>query len=199
VGVVVGPGAVAVARVLTAPAAVAAAAPARGVGRLPAGLVLGYLGLRLLTPAFRCRRHAVSVPGPRGGRKVRVRASPTVRFPLPRAARVRTIATRIAGNQLPHFVKWYRVTKAWKEGPIMDDSSPSFLIDRSEAAVPAQQPTAAAKFRHDVRNLLNLIKLNCAILRRQPTADATSVESLRDVEQACDDINHMVTDFTTRG
>jgi signal transduction histidine kinase len=46
--------------------------------------------------------------------------------------------------------------------------------------------------RHDIRNLLNTIKLSCAVLQRRSGRDGMSQESLRDIESSADQINEIV-------
>lgn len=57
---------------------------------------------------------------------------------------------------------------------------------------------SASELRHEVRNLLNAIKLSCAVLHRRPGTDRDAKESLRDIEQSADGINHLITEFSSR-
>ncbi len=57
-------------------------------------------------------------------------------------------------------------------------------------------PESWITLRHDVRNLLNAIKLTCAVLHRRPPQDDFSKSSLREIEQAADNINVLISRFT---
>ena len=51
-----------------------------------------------------------------------------------------------------------------------------------------------SRLRHDIRNLLNTIKLSTALLHRQ-RLEKTSNESLREIDKAADGINELVSRF----
>ncbi len=67
------------------------------------------------------------------------------------------------------------------------------VSDRAEEKV---LPEAWMTLRHDVRNLLNAIKLTCAVLHRRPGQDEFSKGSLREIEQASDGINVLISRYT---
>ncbi len=60
----------------------------------------------------------------------------------------------------------------------------------------ATVPIDGRRLRHDIRNHLNAIKLNCAILHRRHAADAATREALNDMERASDDIDRLITQMT---
>ena len=66
------------------------------------------------------------------------------------------------------------------------------------AAQPQEKvlPESWITLRHDVRNLLNAIKLTCAVLHRRPGQDDFAKGSLREIEQAADNINVLISRFT---
>ena len=51
-----------------------------------------------------------------------------------------------------------------------------------------------ARLRHDIRNLLNTIKLSTALLHRQHLPNPSN-ESLREIDKAADGINELVSRF----
>lgn len=57
------------------------------------------------------------------------------------------------------------------------------------------RPMTLSQLRHDMRNYLNAIRLSSALLQRRMKNDEISEESLREIDQAVDGINEMITRY----
>jgi signal transduction histidine kinase len=63
-----------------------------------------------------------------------------------------------------------------------------------EGRTGTQHDMTLSRFRHDIRNQLNAIKLSCALLHRRQL-DELSRESVREIDRAADGINELISRF----